>query len=89
MKITSIIAATAALSAIAGAAYAGEWADRCVERLKADGRDTSGCSCLEERINADPSLADEFTKLAEIADPAARYAAASASAKAAMDACTR
>lgn len=83
------LAGAAGLAMVSGSASAGEWADRCAERLKADGRDTAGCYCLEERINADPSLVDEFTRLAEIADPAARYAAANASAKAAMDACTR
>ncbi|MEQ1931403.1 MAG: hypothetical protein ABL957_12870 [Parvularculaceae bacterium] len=82
-------AGAAALSAISGSASAGEWADRCVERLKADGRDTSGCSCLEARIDATPGLADEFTRLAEIPNPADRYAAASTDAKSAMDACTR
>jgi hypothetical protein len=83
------VAGLAGLSLLASSANAGEWADQCVERLKADGRDTSGCACLEERINKDPSLIDEFRRLGEIADPAARYAAANASAKAAMDACTR
>ncbi len=86
---SAALAAAAGFALASGSASAGEWADRCAERLKADGRDTAGCYCLEERINADPSLVDEFTRLAEIADPAARYAAANASAKAAMDACTR
>lgn len=86
---SAALAVAAGFALVSGSASAGEWADRCAERLKADGRDTSGCYCLEERINADPSLVDEFTRLAEIADPAARYAAANASAKAAMDACTR
>lgn len=89
MKFGTIIAAAAAFCVFAGAASAGEWADRCVERLEADGRNSSGCSCLEERITANPSLVDEFRRLGEIADPAARYAAAGADAKAAMDACTR
>jgi hypothetical protein len=97
MKFNKLAVAVAAaafsgavgLALASGSASAGQWADQCAERLKADGRDTSGCTCLEEKINADPSLVDEFTRLAEIADPAARYAAANANAKAAMDACTR
>ncbi len=71
------------------AANAGEWADACAERLEADGRDTSGCACLEAEIEATPSLEDEFTSLSEIEDPAERYSSASAEAQAAMDKCTR
>ena len=89
LAAAGVAALSAAFSSLSGSASAGEWADRCVERLKADGRDTSGCSCLEARIDAAPGLADEFTRLAEIPNPADRYAAASADAKSAMDACTR
>jgi hypothetical protein len=87
MKI--IIALGAAAAALSAAAYAGEWADACVARLEADGRDTSGCSCLESEIEANPALEGEFRELSEIEDPAERYAAASEDAKAAMNACTR
>jgi hypothetical protein len=84
-----LFAAAAAASISIGGAFAGEMADNCRARLEADGRDPSGCSCLEDRVMADAALQEEFTRLAEIADPAARYDAASSSAKAAMDACTR
>lgn len=84
-----MIALGAASAALSAAAYAGEMADRCVERLEAEGRDSSGCGCLEEKIAGDPALEEEFTELGEIEDPAARYEAASDAAKAAMDACTR
>lgn len=82
------LAATMTLAG-AGAVYAGELADACIARLEADGRDTSGCTCLEEAIGDNEALIEEMTALGEIADPAARYAAASAEAKAAMDSCTR
>ncbi len=84
-----IVAAGAAAAALASVAWAGEWADACAARLEADGRDTSGCQCLEDAITKNPALEDEFRALAEIADPKARYEAASGAAKAAMDACTR
>ncbi len=83
------IAIGAAAAAFISVASAGEWADACIARLEADGRDTSGCQCLEDAITANPALEDEFLALAEIADPKARYEAASADAKAAMDDCTR
>lgn len=79
-------AAGAALSAVA---FAGEMTDACVARLEAEGRDASGCGCLEDRIAGNPALETEFRKLGEIEDPAERYATASDDAKAAMDACTR
>ncbi|MCA8889499.1 MAG: hypothetical protein R3C40_10420 [Parvularculaceae bacterium] len=84
-----LVLAVIAATAFSGAAYAGEWADACAARLEADGRDTSGCSCLEDEIAANPDLEAEFTELAEMDDPAARYAAASDAAKEAMNACTR
>lgn len=83
------IAATAATALLISGATAGEWADACVERLEADGRDSSGCSCLEAEIEANPSLEDEFTALAAIEDPAERFDAASGDAQAAMAKCTR
>jgi len=86
LKRLTIIAATAGMAV--SAAYAGELADACVAALEADGRDTSGCSCLEEEVVAN-GLEEEFLALGEIADPAERYAAASDEAKAAMDKCTR
>jgi hypothetical protein len=85
--VAAIAAGAMTVAGLAGAA-AGEWADACVATLEADGRDASGCACLEEEIVAN-DLAEEFLELAEIADPAARYAAASDEAKAAMDKCTR
>ena len=87
MKV--IIAAGAAAATLASVAAAGQWADACAARLEADGRDTSGCQCLEDAITENPALEEEFLELAEIADPKARYEAASAAAKAAMDECTR
>ncbi len=83
------VSAGAAAAALVSVAWAGEWADACVARLEADGRDTSGCQCLEDAITANPALEEEFRELAEIADPKARYEAASDEAKAAMDECTR
>lgn len=80
---------SAAFIMISAPALAGEWADQCVARLSADGRDTSGCACLEEKIGASPALIDEFKMLGAIEDRTARYEAASPEAKAAMDACTR
>lgn len=88
MKFRTFFAASVSAGLLATAAAAGEWADACVATLEADGRDTSGCACLEEEINAN-DLADEFLELGEIADPAERYEAASDEAKAAMDKCTR
>ena len=84
-----LIAIGAAAAAFSAIAVAGEMTDACVARLEAEGRDASGCSCLEDRIAANPSLEAEFRDLGQIEDPAARYDAASAGAKAAMDACTR
>lgn len=89
MKMRWIISAAAAAGVAIGGAIAGELTDACVQRLQADGRDTSGCSCLEDYVQGDQALIDELTSLAAIEDPAARYAAASSSAKAAMDSCTR
>jgi hypothetical protein len=83
-----ILAGAAVVLAFAASAWAGDLADACVAALEADGRDTSGCSCLEEEAVAG-DLVDEFIALGEIADPAERYAAASDEAKAAMDKCTR
>ncbi len=83
-----MIAGAAAFFAVVASAYAGELADACVAALEADGRDASGCSCLEEEAVAG-GLVDEFVALGEIADPAERYAAASDEAQAAMDKCTR
>jgi hypothetical protein len=84
-----VIAIGAAAAALSSMAYAGEWADACIARLTAEGRDTSGCACLEERISANPALVEEFQTLGAIEDRTARYEAASPDAKAAMDACTR
>ena len=89
MEMRTILSAALIASLAVSAANAGEWADACVERLEADGRDTSGCSCLEEEIDGDDALIEEFTELGEIDDPAERYASASEDAKAVMDACTR
>lgn len=84
-----IIAFGALAATLAAPALAGEMADACVAKLEAEGRDTSGCGCLEGKVAADPALQEEFRSLAEIDDREARYAAASDNAKAAMDACTR
>lgn len=91
MRLTGIAAAAVAVSMLFGAAAvsAGELADACEARLKADGRDTSGCACLEEAVEGDQALIDELTALADIDDAAARYAAASDEAKAVMQMCTR
>ena len=89
MTIEKVLAGVFAASLLTTAASAGEWADRCVETLEAEGRDTSGCQCLEDAIDGDEDLIAEFLELAEISDPAERYAAASGEAQAAMDQCTR
>ena len=88
-KSTIFAAALLAASSIFAGASAGEFADSCKERLAADGRDTSGCDCLEEKILATPGLADEMTKLGAIEDPKERFAAASPEAQDAMKSCTR
>jgi hypothetical protein len=84
-----LIAMGAAAAALTAAATAGEMTDACVARLEAEGRDSSGCSCLEDKIAGNAALEAEFRELGEIEDPAERYDAASDDAKAAMDACTR
>lgn len=84
-----IILIGAAATALSSIANAGEMTDACVARLEAEGRDTSGCSCLENKIAGDAALEAEFRDLGEIDDPSERYDAASDDAKAAMDACTR
>ncbi|MEO1136880.1 MAG: hypothetical protein AAFW68_09775, partial [Pseudomonadota bacterium] len=86
--LKKMIVGAAALGAMMSASIAGEWADACVATLEAEGRDASGCACLEEEIIAN-DLVDEFAELGEIADPAARYEAASDAAKTAMNKCTR
>lgn len=88
MKLKTFFATTAAAALAVSPSYAGELADACVAALEADGRDASGCSCLEEEALAN-DLVDEFLALGEIEDPAQRYASASDEAKAAMDKCTR
>lgn len=88
MKLKVFLAASVSAGLLSASAFAGEWADACVATLEADGRDASGCACLEEEIIAN-DLADEFLALAEIDDPAERYSSASDDAKAAMDKCTR
>lgn len=88
MIVKTICIAAAAAGAMLSAGYAGEWADACVATLEGEGRDASGCACLEEEIVVN-DLVDEFLELAEIADAAERYDAASDEAKAAMDKCTR
>ncbi len=88
MKIRELLVMAAGAAAIGSAATAGDFADACVATLEAEGRDASGCACLEEEIVAN-GLEDEFLSLGEIADPADRYAAASDEAKAVMDKCTR
>ncbi|MFZ5618545.1 MAG: hypothetical protein ACOZAA_14620 [Pseudomonadota bacterium] len=84
-----IFAMGAAAAAVTGVALAGEMTDKCVARLAGEGRDTSGCGCLEDRITGNAALEEEFRDLGEIEDPTERYEAASDEAKAAMDACTR
>lgn len=85
----ALLTAAAATLLLTGAAAAGPLADACVARLEADGRDTSGCACLEEQVEGDEALIEELTALGEIEDAAARYEAASDDAKAVMQACTR
>lgn len=81
--------AAASATCFAGSlAIAGELEQACVAALEADGRDASGCACLEAEVVAN-DLVDEFLALGEIADPDERYEAASPAAKAAMDMCTR
>lgn len=88
MKVRDLIIIAAGAAALGGVAYAGELADACAAKLEAEGRDASGCTCLEEEAVA-AGLVDEFTVLGEIADPQERYASASSEAKAVMDKCTR
>ena len=84
-----IITAAAVCAISFSTASAGEMADACIAALEADGRDTSGCTCLEDAVSESAALQEEFQTLGAIADPAERYASASDDAKAAMDQCTR
>lgn len=78
----------AAFAAVgAGAASAGEMADQCTALLESEGRDASGCSCLEEKVLADPALQEEFAVLGEIEDREQRWSDASDAAKEAMASC--
>ena len=88
MTIKAFFVGTAAAFAALSAASAGDMADACTAALEADGRDASGCMCLENEVVAN-DLVDEFLELGNIADPDERYASASDGAKAAMDKCTR
>ncbi|MFQ5562083.1 MAG: hypothetical protein ACE5FO_00795 [Parvularculaceae bacterium] len=87
MRIYYAIAAAVAASIGAGAALAGELADQCTVLLESEGRDASGCSCLEETVLADPALQEEFEALGEIADKDERWSEASDAAKDAMASC--
>lgn len=88
MKKLSIFCVLGA-SMVIGTASAGEWADACRATLEGEGRDASGCDCLEEAIIDDEALIEEFAGLGEIADPAERFDSASDEAKAIMLSCTR
>ncbi len=88
MKFKLFLVTALSAAVMTSASSAGELADACVAALEAEGRDTSGCTCLEEQVVAN-DLVDEMLALGEIADPADRYEAASPAAKAAMDMCTR
>ncbi|MHA7871991.1 MAG: hypothetical protein ACX939_06565 [Hyphococcus sp.] len=88
MTMKLFLAGAVASAVSISAASAGELADMCVAALEAEGRDPSGCSCLEEQVVAN-DLVDEFIALAEISDIDERYDAASPEAQAAMDMCTR
>ena len=89
MKFKGILIAAVAGGGLWSIASAGELADACAAALEAEGRDSSGCTCLENEVMGDSALEEEFTALGEIADPAERYASASDAAKAVMDKCTR
>ncbi|GJL95919.1 MAG: hypothetical protein DHS20C05_23240 [Hyphococcus sp.] len=89
MKFKVLAACAAGIGMLSSASFAGEWEDACVAALEAEGRDSSGCSCLEAEIMENPSLIEEFQALGEIADPQERYDSASSEAQAAMDKCTR
>ncbi|WDI32811.1 hypothetical protein PUV54_06320 [Hyphococcus flavus] len=88
MKLKRFLAIAAVSGLAFSPSFAGELADACVAALEADGRDASGCGCLEEEVIA-RDIVDEMMALGEIEDPAERYEAASDDAKAAMDKCTR
>ena len=87
--IKQISAAVIAVALTLPSVNAGELADACVAALEADGRDSSGCSCLEAELEGNDGLIEEMFSLGEISDPDERYAAASDDAKAVMDTCTR
>ena len=89
MKFEKVLAGVFAASLLTTAASAGEWADACIATLEAEGRDTSGCQCLEDAIDGNEDLIAEFLELGEISDPAERYASATSDAQAVMDQCTR
>jgi len=88
MTVMRFSIALMASGAVFSSAYAGEMAESCTAKLEAEGRDASGCQCLEDAV-VTGGLEEEFSALGEIEDPAARYEAASDEAKAAMDQCTR
>ena len=89
MRRNLIIAAATVCAISFSTAFAGEMADACIAKLEAEGRDTSGCTCLEDAVMESATLQEEFQTLGAIEDPAERYAAASDEAQAAMDSCTR
>lgn len=89
MTVKIFIASAISAGVLVSNVSAGELADACVAALEAEGRDTSGCICLEEEIADNEALANEFIELGEIADPEERFAAASEEAQAAMTKCTR
>ena len=89
MMLKIVVASAFSAGVLAASAMANEMEDACVAALEAEGRDTSGCSCLVDAIGDDEALIEEFTSLGEIADADDRYDAASDAAKAAMDSCTR
>lgn len=89
MTLRLFFAAAFGAGVLTGNASAGELADACIATLEAEGRDTSGCTCLEEAITDDAALQEEFLELGEIADPEERFASASEEAQAVMASCTR
>ncbi len=80
--------AFAAVSAMsASTVSAGELADQCSAVLDAEGRDSAGCTCLEETVSASSALQEEFVALGAIADRDERWSQASDAAKEAMSSC--
>lgn len=63
-----LIVAAIVGAAFAAPAFANEVAEQCEAYIAENGGDASGCSCLGDAADADPSLADAIMAIATPAD---------------------